>query len=346
MPPKPTLPRPTHFLCLPLVTPSSRPQLQSSLSIFKADVSAPPSHDQQNTNQFRIPEKAIRPPGTLHLTINVMNLDTAEKLNGAIQILNSIFDEDDENQNRSRNINTNPPSQSTTPPFRTLLPLPLLTLKSLYSMHTPHSTSILYTSPSDPNKHLQTFCESLKEKFTNAGFVLPERGGRERGLLLHATIVNTVYVPRGHERPERGDMRGDKEEGGSFLGTGGERGIGEEGAGEERASKSHTEAEEQNPTENKTKTKTKTKNTQNTKQPGNPPPAKNPPKPNARTTRPNKQKARLTFDARAILSRYADFTWMRDVRIEKVAICRMGAKKRGDGDEEYEVEAEVEVPWV
>ena len=56
------------------------------------------------------------------------------------------------------------------------------------------------------------------------------------------------------------------------------------------------------------------------------------------------RRERLTVDARPILDRYDDFVWMRDVPIEKVAICRMGAKKVGDdGDEAYEVEAEIDI---
>lgn len=57
-------------------------------------------------------------------------------------------------------------------------------------------------------------------------------------------------------------------------------------------------------------------------------------------------KERLTVDAQNILDQYEGQVWMEDVEIDKVAICRMGAKKTGvvvDGveDEEYEVDAEV-----
>ncbi|KAF7874039.1 hypothetical protein EAF04_002711 [Stromatinia cepivora] len=342
MPPKnPPLPRPTHFLCLPLVTPSSRPQLQSSLSVFKTDVIAQtlsPLSTSTSTSTPRIPEKAIRPLGTLHLTIGVMNLETAEKLNGAIKILNSIFDDGDDNQNHS----TNTPSQSKKSLYP-LIPLPKITLRSLYSMHPPHSTSILYTSPlsnssnsSNSPNHLQTFSEALKEKFTKAGFMLPEKEGR--ALLLHATIVNTIYISRGVERGKRRDMRRGEGEGGSCFGIGGQ---GERGTGEGGATKSHPRAREQ--TQNPTENKNININKQNTR---TSPTGSDPHGSNPQTTGHSKPKARSKFDARDILSRYADFVWMRDVRIEKVAICRMGAKKREDGDEEYEVEAEVDVPWV
>jgi activating signal cointegrator complex subunit 1 len=58
------------------------------------------------------------------------------------------------------------------------------------------------------------------------------------------------------------------------------------------------------------------------------------------------RRERMVFDATGILERYEDLVWMEDVPLEKVAICRMGAKKTGyvvDGveDEVYEVDAEV-----
>lgn len=55
---------------------------------------------------------------------------------------------------------------------------------------------------------------------------------------------------------------------------------------------------------------------------------------------------RLTLDARSLLQRYEEMCWMRNVVLESVAVCRMGAKRvEGGGgdeeDEEYVVEGEV-----
>ncbi|THV50926.1 hypothetical protein BGAL_0130g00070 [Botrytis galanthina] len=278
MPPKPPRPRLTHFFCIPLTTPSSHPQLQHSLRTFKNDVTTPPTDE--HPNRVTLPEDAIRPLSTLHLTIGVMSLETTERIQGAISILQGIF---------------SPPSPVPRKESEGVekhkteikdIQLPKITLTSLHPMHQPWSTSILYTSPQDPHSHLQTFCQSLKDTFTTAGFMLPEEKGRS--LLLHATIVNTIYV--------RG-VRQDSSAGTRETGTGNARGN----RGRERGGTSSGHG---------------------------------------------KHKARLTFDARDIISNYADFTWMRDVRVEKVAICRMGAKKKGDGDEEYEVEAEIEVPCI
>ncbi|TGO43853.1 hypothetical protein BCON_0797g00010 [Botryotinia convoluta] len=209
-----------------------------------------------------------------------MSLETAERIQGAISILQGIFSSPSlvprkEKEGTEKNKTEIKDIQ-----------LPKITLTSLHPMHQPWSTSILYTSPQDPHSHLQTFCQSLKDTFTTAGFMLPEEKGRS--LLLHATIVNTIYV------------RGVRQNSGSSAretGTG--NAHGNRGRGRGGSSSGH-----------------------------------------------GKHKARLTFDARDIISKYADFTWMRDVRLEKVAICRMGAKKKGDGDEEYEVEAEIEVPCI
>lgn len=55
------------------------------------------------------------------------------------------------------------------------------------------------------------------------------------------------------------------------------------------------------------------------------------------------------FDARDLIERYKDFVWVENVRIDRVVICKMGAKKvwsgglEGEGevvDEEYEVVCE------
>ena len=53
---------------------------------------------------------------------------------------------------------------------------------------------------------------------------------------------------------------------------------------------------------------------------------------------------RLTLDARELMARYGDYVWLEGMPVRKVALCRMGAKKvegSSDGDEAYEVEAEV-----
>lgn len=68
MPPRPT---PTHFLCIPLVTASSRPQLTRSLAAFREEVTAP--NPSSAYGALPVPDEAIRPVGTIHLTLGVMS---------------------------------------------------------------------------------------------------------------------------------------------------------------------------------------------------------------------------------------------------------------------------------
>lgn len=66
----------THFLCLPLCTPSSKPQWQSSIQAFRKDISA------QGLNPEAIPSVDM-----LHLTLGVMSLTTEEKKTAACELL-------------------------------------------------------------------------------------------------------------------------------------------------------------------------------------------------------------------------------------------------------------------
>lgn len=256
--PKGAAQRLTHFLCIPLVTPSSRPQLQLSLQALCSDV----KDDRTPENPNGIPEEAIRPLGTLHLTLGVMSLVTPERVEGALTLLRSL------DVARLSSPPLAAPSLTTgamQPSLQAAItPEPLkLTLQGLKSMHPPAKTSVLYTSPLDPDGRLYAFCSALRAAFSD--FLVPD----DRPLLLHATIVNTVYVP-------------------GVRGKGGGSGVGH-----------------------------------------------------------GKRKAKITIDAREVLERYAEVIWMEDCRVEKVAVCRMGARKRRDaegketGEEEYTVEGEV-----
>lgn len=60
-PKKPPL---THFLCLPLISDSNRSQISTALEQLRKDVEA----------HTPVPPKAVRPVGTLHLTLGVMSL--------------------------------------------------------------------------------------------------------------------------------------------------------------------------------------------------------------------------------------------------------------------------------
>lgn len=271
MPPRPPL---THFLCLPLVTSSSRPLLQTSLERFTAEAVSP-----SEGLTGRIPEKAIRPVGTLHLTIGVMSLQTRDRIDACLTFLRSLDVHDllRKAQELSTvalvsrsigNVEAIDNSLTETPNSKSLPDVPAdptnlqsppspltISLSGLHPMHSPASTTILYALPVDPTSRLLNFCQSLQQSFTGAAFLLPD----DRPLRLHATIVNTIYAKDKTTR-----LRG------------GGHGRSGRGKGE--------------------------------------------------------------FDARGWIERYEGFEWAAGVRVEKVAICEMGAKKvEGNGVEYLEV---------
>lgn len=207
---------------------------------------------------FAIPEQAVRPLGTLHLTIGVMSLLKDEEREKAVALLKELC---------PSKILASIQAAVVAPTTASLAqeanqkgkepsgPLLSITLKGLHSTAKKTSdASVLFASPVDTEGTLLKFCENLRSAFQEAGLMAVEN----RPMLLHATILNTIYVK------------------------------GRKGKGERRSRK-------------------------------------------------------LTIDARGILSRYDDFVWMEDVPVEKIAICRMGAKKQEDGDEAYEVEAEIDL---
>ncbi|KAK9778813.1 putative Kinase A anchor protein [Seiridium cardinale] len=241
----PAKPFPTHFLCIPLVSASSRPQLNASVAAFCADVTSPDS--------FAVPAGAIRPVGTLHLTLGVMSFPKNEGVEKAVELLKTLIPRKilaESKPAEPASTHSSLEGQEPRGPPPSLLSV---TLKGLQSMQSASRATTLYASPVDPDGMLQSFCEKIKQAFEEAEIMVNDK----RPLLLHATIVNTIYI--------KGRRQGKKRE-------------------------------------------------------------------------------KITIDARGILDRYDDYVWMEDIPVEKIAICRMGAKESEDGhDQEYEVEAEIEV---
>ena len=214
-------------------------------------------------NTISIPGSAIRPLGTLHLTIGVMSLLSLERVDGAVALLKSL----DLRRLLVKSEPSPPAAQegvqivdlgTSAPPEHVSKKAPLsVKLRGLSPMQSPSKTSSLYASPVDLDQRLQSFCEGLRVRFKD--YITDQRP-----LKLHATIINMIYV-RGRE---------------------------------------------------------------------------------ARATGPGhrKSRARLTIDARDLIKKYKDFEWASNIRLDKICICRMGAQKRDDGDEEYAVEAEVDLP--
>ncbi|KAI9038914.1 uncharacterized protein KD926_010128 [Aspergillus affinis] len=187
-------PQLTHFLCLPLVNSTSLPQLESSLAAFKADIPpATTSHQgeaqSQDPTQPLIPDAAIRPVGTLHLTLGVMSLPSKERLDAAIQHLQSLDlvalvkeaetiaharaqrkgprrseDETNEPAHDETVQNVNDENHTTPSPFT-------VSLESLHAQTRARSATVLYAAPVDPTARLYPFCELLRDRFLDAGFL-------------------------------------------------------------------------------------------------------------------------------------------------------------------------------
>ena len=226
-----------------------------------------------------VPPKAIRPLGTLHLTLGVMSLLTPDRIHSALDLLHSIdfvrllqqtsgsldadtinadaiagavdakdwYEKKDDLKRAIASTESNAHQVSD--------PALIIQLSGLHPMHSPSLTSILYLSPVDPTSRLYPFCLALCKTFTEAGFLVPE----SRTLRLHATIVNTIYAKDRGERKSGGGHGKDR------------RGV-------------------------------------------------------------------TSLDAEELIGRYEGFVWADGLRLDRVSICEMGAKKvekDGEVEEEY-----------
>ncbi|KAM0794746.1 kinase A anchor protein [Usnea florida] len=266
MAPAPKKPKLTHFLLLPLATSTSRPQLQSSLHRFATDVTTPKDNNDSSNEEPTFPIKAIRPVGAIHFTIGVMSLLTPEQVEAACNFLRGLDVRSmlsaaavaaaiSTNQLNPTSPSSSPaplaPPQATTtspndqPSSLPPQPPPLhLSLTGLHSLRPPTRTSSLHASPSSSSSpHLHPFALALRTAFTSAGFLVEE----PRPLVLHATVLNTIYA-----REKKGGTRKGQKGGKGWWGG--------------------------------------------------------------------------KFDARYLIERYENMVWMEGIRIEKVAICEMGAK--------------------
>ena len=379
MPPPKKRPPLTHFLCLPLTGGPAVPQWRASLRRFGDDVaadcavgastaisgsttapstfkstsaSASASASTPNSNLSttvngkegegnKIPVKAIRPLGTLHLTIGVMSLKEERRVEGAVECLRGLDlggflggakqttrQEGDVEQRGKYPMDTarremssgdsatkaevidgksilstreamQPPEGS----IGTGSPPPPLTLSftGLKSMQSPKSTSFLYVPPTDTTGRLYPFCQSLRDHFTAEGFIFEE----DRALKLHATILNTIYA--GKVFPSKKLVQGPD----------GRFGVAEveaSGGGDEEGGEHHEQGQVSGKSADEEELLEGRKE-------GTEPKGKK---------KGERKKQVVKFDARELMKRYVDFVWAQDVRIEKVAICEMGAKKMTD----------------
>lgn len=184
---KPKPPQLTHFLCIPLATATSRPQLSQTLASFRDDVTRP-----KELGGFGLAADAVRPVGTLHLTLGMMSFPNDEGLDKAVELLRSLRPKEVWSTVEKPVVpgETKEGVASGADTGRQQQPQVLITLKGLHPMQKAEKATVLYAPPSDPHGILQSFGEKIKAQFKEAGLLAPG----DLPLLLHATIVNTIYV--------------------------------------------------------------------------------------------------------------------------------------------------------
>ncbi|KAF2090267.1 hypothetical protein K490DRAFT_35063 [Saccharata proteae CBS 121410] len=295
----------THFLCLPLVNAGSEPQLKEALKRFKDDVlsdrgsASGASEDSQMLARF---EKAVRPVGTIHLTLGAMSMKDQERVREAVDLLKTLdlramMQEASQGTGSGVETDSGNQTQKDSQASSASIP-PAVSLTGLHSMKPPHDTSMLYAYPSDPSNTLYPFCQALRNRFTEAGLVSPT----DKPLRLHATVFNTIYAKIG-ARNNRSSRH----------------------AHQLKPSHEGNESTEEKPE-------------------------------TSAGHGPNAGRLPLKWDeadwvlnqmdARSLMERYKDFVWASDVRIEKVSICKMGAKKTLNEKEEVVAEQYEEIASV
>ncbi len=173
---------PTHFLCIPLL----RRQLAGNMAAFRADVS--------NINGAApMPADAVRPPGTMHITLGVMSLPQPAQLARAVAVLRELRLRDILAETRAALLQQRArgPAGAPAPAGHVWL-----TLKGLGAMQDASHTGVLYAPPLDVEGQgagvLYAFCQAVRRRFIEAGLMEADR----RPFLLHATVVNTTHVKR------------------------------------------------------------------------------------------------------------------------------------------------------
>ncbi|KAI4188088.1 MAG: hypothetical protein L6R41_002390 [Letrouitia leprolyta] len=344
----------THFLCLPL-TNESATQWQESLHRFTADIqslqtqkSIPPSPSASTVSTStatQILPRAIRPQGTLHLTLGVLSLTEPEKVEAATSLLRdldltSILTTAAGQQKHTKGIiageipleaEQHSPSldssrQGLDEPSQTLSPRPLiLSFTGLQSMHSTKSTSLLYAPPSDATGRLYPFCETIKERFIQEGLMVEDK----RPLKLHATILNTIYAGKVYRKTKDENKDDSKEV--EPISAEVVNQVG--GLDQEHHDEEEPDHGSQDPPAEEDKSTGPQAEALDQKEKKN-----------------GKRKREVVrFDATKLQARYADFEWARNVRIGRLAICKMGAKKILDEKgqvmgEEYTEVASVAMP--
>ncbi|EFQ35009.1 hypothetical protein CGRA01v4_12243 [Colletotrichum graminicola] len=142
----------THFLCIPLVTTISRPQLSASLRDLSTNIA-----------DLGIPSSVVRPLSTMHLTLGNMRLPEAKDIKKATEVLQSI-----------KPLLPNTPVK--------------ISLHGLHAFPTADQShaDILFAPPICLHYDFNRLCHKIRHIFEEADVV--DKNGF--GLSLHATLIN------------------------------------------------------------------------------------------------------------------------------------------------------------
>ncbi|RAO65819.1 uncharacterized protein BHQ10_001831 [Talaromyces amestolkiae] len=252
LPQKEKKPPLTHFLCLPLVSETSLPLLENSLAKFKHNLLSSRKSGGDHPSEWLpplFPDSAIRPLGTVHLTLGVMRLTSPDRIHEAVKFLESLeIDEILQEVQSELALDTN---ESTTLGYGKPISV---SLESLGTLPKPKAATVLYANPIDPTSRLHPFAVKIRQAFVDAGFIeqdfikqrpkkhkirkqisssqnaantnngdingtivvaeaaeetIIQQRPKLRPLLLHATLVNTIYA-RGERSAHHSSHHGNK----------------------------------------------------------------------------------------------------------------------------------------
>ena len=166
---KPKAPPKTHFICLPLRTPAFRSKVTSFNALLP------------NT----VPPSIIRPTGSLHFTLGVLSLSTAEEINSAVKFLHSCHS-DALTVSQGSKIN--------------------VTLRGIASMQgNIKRTSVIYAVPEEGDGRLRSLCSispdmvdkiycSLNSRRPRSWIMIDMRRRKSRYSTAAEADIVTLYI--------------------------------------------------------------------------------------------------------------------------------------------------------
>ncbi|KAL1973285.1 hypothetical protein VTN31DRAFT_5920 [Thermomyces dupontii] len=178
----------THFLCFPLINSTSLPQLAASLSRFRANIPVAPQNGdnaQQDEQQPLFPPSAVRPLGTLHLTLGVMSLTTEEKLAAARELLESLDMRALMREAGNRATAGDSSEEDVAEDEGVFRPISV-SLEALHALPRQRAATVLYAKPVDRTQRLHSLGVLLRERFLEAGLLEGE---------YQKTKTETVVAP-------------------------------------------------------------------------------------------------------------------------------------------------------